>query len=61
VDASVCTAFVSQSPNTSDVVEIRLNSIRTADVLISGGVIDFEDSNAYQFQGISIHQLFLNI
>ena len=51
MDASVCTSFASQSPNTSVVVEVRLNSIRTADVLVNGDVIDFEESNAYQFQG----------
>ncbi|XP_048768432.2 protein mesh-like [Ostrea edulis] len=57
VDASVCTSFVSQSPNTSAVVEVRLNSIRTADVLVNGDVIDFEESNVYQFQGASVMQV----
>ncbi|XP_048768421.2 protein mesh-like [Ostrea edulis] len=61
VDASVCTSFVSQSPNTSAVVEVRLNSIRTADVLVNGDVIDFDESNAYQFQGVSIMQVSNNL
>lgn len=59
VDASVCTAFVSQHFGTSgsDIVEIRLNSIRTADLLINGDVIDFEESNVHQFPGIFIVQM----
>ena len=51
MDASVCTAFASQHFNSSGVIEVRLNSIRTADVLINGEVLDFDESNSYQFPG----------
>lgn len=51
VRASVCTSFVSQTSNPSAIVEVRLNSIRIADVLVNGDMIDFHESNAYQFQG----------
>ena len=51
VDASVCTAFASQHFNTSGIIEVRLNSIRTADILIDGEVLDFDESNFYQFPG----------
>ena len=50
VDASVCTAFASQHFNTSGIIEVRLNSIRTADILIDGEVLDFDESNFYQFR-----------
>ena len=51
MDASVCTAFASQHFNSSGIIEVRLNSIRTADVLINGEVLDFDESNSYQFPG----------
>ena len=51
MDASVCTAFASQHFNTSGVIEVRLNSIRTADVLIDGKLLDFDESFVYQFPG----------
>lgn len=58
MDASVCTAFATQHTNTSGVVEVRLNSIRTADVLVDGEVIDFDESNAHQFPGYTIYSRF---
>lgn len=51
VDASVCTAFASQHFNTSGVIEVRLNSIRTADVLIDGTLLDFDESLVHQYPG----------
>lgn len=53
VDASVCTAFVSRhfSTSGSDVVEVRLNSIRTADLLVNGDIIDFDESTVHRFPG----------
>lgn len=58
MDASVCTAIATQHTNTSGVVEVRLNSIRTADVLVDGEVIDFDESNAHQFPGDTIYSRF---
>lgn len=54
VDASVCTAFVSRHfrSSGSDVVEVRLNSIRTADLLVNGDIIDFDESTVHRFPGI---------
>lgn len=49
--ASVCTAFASRHFNTSDTIEVRLNSIRTADVLINGELVDFDESFVHQFPG----------
>nr|XP_022323656.1 protein mesh-like [Crassostrea virginica] len=60
VDASVCTAFASQHFNSSGIIEVRLNSIRTADVLINGEVLDFDESNFYQFPGVSVMQITTN-
>nr|XP_034303982.1 sushi domain-containing protein 2-like isoform X2 [Crassostrea gigas] len=62
VDASVCTAFVSRhfSTSGSDIVEVRLNSIRTADLLVNGDVIDFDESNVHQFPGIFVVQMTSN-
>ena len=51
MDASVCTAFASQHFNTSGVIEVRLNSIRTANVLIDGTLLDFDESFVHQFPG----------
>ena len=51
VDASVCTAFASQHFNSSGIIEVRLNSIRTAEVLIDGEILDFDELNSYQFPG----------
>lgn len=60
VDASVCTAIATQHTNTSGVVEVRLNSIRTADILVDGEVIDFDESNAHQFPGAFVLQIASN-
>ncbi|XP_062572621.1 LOW QUALITY PROTEIN: protein mesh-like, partial [Saccostrea cucullata] len=60
VDASICTSFVSQDSNNSAVVEVRLNSIRIVDVLVNGDVIDFDESNAHQFQGVTVMKLETN-
>ena len=49
--ASVCTAFASRHFNTSGTIEVRLNSIRTADVLINGELVDFDESFVHQFPG----------
>ncbi|XP_062583122.1 protein mesh-like [Saccostrea cucullata] len=43
VGASVCTSFVARVTNSSDKVEVILNSIRVADVLINGQIQDFSD------------------
>ena len=51
MDASVCTAFASRHFNSSGIIEVRLNSIRTADILIDGELLDFDESNSYQFPG----------
>lgn len=56
MDASVCTAIATQ--HTSGVVEVRLNSIRTADVLVDGEIIGFDESNAHQFPGDTIYSRF---
>lgn len=58
MDASVCTAIATQHTNTSGVVEVRLNSIRTADVLVDGEIIGFDESNAHQFPGDTIYSRF---
>lgn len=58
MDASVCTAIATQHTNTSGVVEVRLNSIRTADILVDGEVIDFDESNAHQFPGDTMYSRF---
>uniref|UniRef100_K1QQQ6 Sushi, nidogen and EGF-like domain-containing protein 1 n=1 Tax=Magallana gigas TaxID=29159 RepID=K1QQQ6_MAGGI len=62
VDASVCTAFVSRhfSTSGSDVVEVRLNSIRTADLLVNGDIIDFDESTVHRFPGIFVVQMTSN-
>nr|XP_022323654.1 protein mesh-like [Crassostrea virginica] len=60
VDASVCTAFASRHFNSSGIIEVRLNSIRTADILIDGELLDFDESNSYQFPGVSVMQFTTN-
>nr|XP_022323644.1 protein mesh-like [Crassostrea virginica] len=60
VDASVCTAFASQHFNTSGVIEVRLNSIRTADVLIDGTLLDFDESLVHQYPGLYVMQTLAN-
>nr|XP_034303984.1 protein mesh isoform X2 [Crassostrea gigas] len=62
VDASVCTAFVSRhfSTSGSGVVEVRLNSIRTADLLVNGDIIDFDESTVHRFPGIFVVQMTSN-
>ena len=49
--ASVCTAFASRHFNTSGTIEVSLNSIRTADVLINEELVDFDESFVHQFPG----------
>jgi hypothetical protein len=51
VHASVCTAFVAQVINKTDIVEIRLNSIRVADVIINGKTQDFSDVSWLRYKG----------
>ena len=51
MDASVCTAFASQHFNSSGIIEVRLNSIRTAEVLIDGQILDFDELNPHKFPG----------
>ncbi|XP_061188743.1 mucin-4-like [Saccostrea echinata] len=60
VDASICTAFASQDLNSSVVVEVLLNSIRTADVLVNGNVIDFDETNPHHVEGITVSQFTTN-
>ncbi|XP_078325655.1 protein mesh-like [Crassostrea virginica] len=58
--ASVCTAFASRHFNTSGTIEVRLNSIRTADVLINGELVDFDESVVHQFPGLFVMELETN-
>lgn len=51
VNASVCTAFVAEVSNTSDRVEVRLNSIRVADVIINAQTQDFSDVAWLRYRG----------
>lgn len=51
VSASVCTAFVAEVSNASDRVEVRLNSIRVADVIINGQTQDFSDVTWLRYRG----------
>lgn len=51
VSASVCTAFVAEVSNASDRVEVRLNSIRVADVIINGQAQDFSDVAWLRYRG----------
>nr|XP_022323670.1 uncharacterized protein LOC111124774 isoform X2 [Crassostrea virginica] len=60
VAASVCTAFASQHFNSSGIIEVRLNSIRTAEVLIDGEILDFDELNSYQFPGVFVMQFTTN-
>lgn len=57
VMASVCTAFVAEVSNTSDRVEVRLNSIRVADVIINGQTQDFSDVTWLRYRGVSVLNL----
>lgn len=56
VQASVCTSFVARVTNTTDTVEVRLNSIRMADVLINGQIQDFSEVSWLRYNGI-YHEL----
>lgn len=51
VSASVCTAFVAEVSNASDRVEVRLNSIRVADVIINAQTQDFSDVAWLRYRG----------
>ncbi|XP_062581789.1 protein mesh-like [Saccostrea cucullata] len=57
VAASVCTSFVARVINASDTVEVILNSIRVADVLINGQIQDFSDVSWLRYDGVSILNL----
>lgn len=57
VSASVCTAFVAEMSNTSDRVEVRLNSIRVADVIINAQTQDFSDVAWLRYRGVSVLNL----
>ncbi|XP_061188889.1 protein mesh-like [Saccostrea echinata] len=57
VDASICTSFVAHVSNTTDKVEIILNSIRVADVLINGQIQDFSDVSWLRYNGVSVLNL----
>ncbi|XP_048752954.2 protein mesh-like isoform X2 [Ostrea edulis] len=57
VRASVCTSFVAQVTNISDKVEVRLNSIRVADVIINGQTQDFSDVSWLRYRGVSVLNL----
>ena len=52
VDASVCTAFVAEVTNSTDRVEVRLNPIRTADVIINSHAQDFTDVSWLRYRGM---------
>ncbi|OWF44878.1 Sushi, nidogen and EGF-like domain-containing protein 1 [Mizuhopecten yessoensis] len=51
--ASVITAFSAKTLNVSDTVEVRLNSIRVADVLVNGEIVDFTHYRSLHFIGVS--------
>ncbi|XP_062583136.1 protein mesh-like [Saccostrea cucullata] len=51
VKATVATALVMEHINSSDRIEVRLNSIRTADVLRNGQLLDFEESTWMNLKG----------
>ncbi|XP_060071369.1 protein mesh-like [Ylistrum balloti] len=51
--ASVITAFTAKRLNISDTVEVRLNSIRVADVLVNGEIVDFTHYRSLHFIGVS--------
>ncbi|XP_056008372.1 sushi domain-containing protein 2-like isoform X1 [Ostrea edulis] len=57
VYASVCTSFVSQVTHSTDKVEVRLNSIRMADVLVNGIIQDFSDVSWLRYRGVSVLSL----
>ncbi|XP_062583116.1 sushi domain-containing protein 2-like [Saccostrea cucullata] len=57
VMATVATALVMEYENRSDCIEIRLNSIRTADVLRNGELLDFQDSRWINAKGVTIVSL----
>ncbi|XP_062587995.1 LOW QUALITY PROTEIN: sushi domain-containing protein 2-like [Saccostrea cucullata] len=54
VKATVATALAMEYANSSDCIEIRLNSIRTADVLRNGELLDFQDSRWINVKGVTI-------
>ncbi|XP_048752938.2 protein mesh-like [Ostrea edulis] len=54
VQASVCTSFVARVTNTTDTVEVRLNSIRMADVLINGQIQDLSEVSWLRYNGVSV-------
>ncbi|XP_033734958.1 sushi domain-containing protein 2-like [Pecten maximus] len=51
--ASVITSFSAKRFNMSDTVEVRLNSIRVADVLVNGEIVDFIHYRSLHFNGVS--------
>jgi len=55
----VITSFAARSANISDTVEVQLNTIRAADVLVNGVVIDMESSeaNSFNFKGVCLFYL----
>ncbi|XP_069118209.1 protein mesh-like isoform X2 [Argopecten irradians] len=58
--ASVITSFSAKRYNMSDTVEVRLNSIRVADVLINGEILDFTNYRSQHFIGVSTTMSELN-
>ncbi|XP_061189930.1 sushi domain-containing protein 2-like [Saccostrea echinata] len=54
VQATVATALVMEHINSSDRIEVRLNPIRTADVLRNGQLLDFEESNWMNLKGVTV-------
>jgi len=52
--ASVMTSFAAGSANISDTIEVQLNTIRAADLLVNGAAIDTESSetNSFNFKGL---------
>lgn len=55
--ASVFTSLVARSENVSDTVEVRLNSIRVADVYLNGEPVDFYDARSLDIRGGSLFLL----
>jgi len=55
----VITSFAARSANISDTVEVQLNTIRAADLLLNGVAIDMEysETNSYNFKGVCLFNL----
>ncbi|XP_062601517.1 protein mesh-like [Saccostrea cucullata] len=60
ISASRCTALAAQDLYSSVVVEVLLNSIRIADVLVNGNRIDFNETNHRQVEGVTVLQFTTN-